>query len=99
MPVQVRPTPTPVPPPDIKTYLDRQLANSKDQKFHVTARGKDLPLTPFHFWSQKSTGPNSTTTCVDMRSEDGTVFDIDFLTTGAQVTGIRIHRINGESVR
>lgn len=98
-PIPVKPTPTPVPPPDVKAYLDRQLANSKDQKFHLTARGKDLPLTPFHFWPQKSSGANSTTTCVDMRSEDGTVFDIDFVTTGAQVTGIRIHRINGEAVR
>ncbi|MEP7016321.1 MAG: hypothetical protein ABI925_12840 [Verrucomicrobiota bacterium] len=97
--VQVKPTPTPVPAPDIKAYLDRQLANSKDQKFHLTAKGKDLPLTPFHFWAQKSSGANSTTTCVDMRSEDGTVYDIDFVTTATQVSSIRVHRINGAAVR
>ena len=98
-PTFAKPTPTPVPPPDIKAYLDRQVASSKDQKFNFAANGKDLALTPFHVWAQKSTGPNSTSTCIDMRSEDGRIYDIDFATTGAQVTGIRIHRINGESSR
>lgn len=98
-PIVAKPTPTPVPPPDTKAYLDRQVANSKDQKFHFTVNGKDLALTPFHVWAQKSTGPNSTSTCIDMRGDDGRVYDIDFMTTGPQVTGIRIHRINGESLR
>jgi hypothetical protein len=98
-PAPLKPTPTPVPPPDVKAYLDRQVANSNDKKFHMTVNGKDLPLTPFHVWTQKSTGPNSTSTCIDMKSNDGKIYDIDFLTTGAQVTGIRIHKINGETVR
>lgn len=94
-----KPTPTPVPPPDVKAYLDKQLAASKDQKFHMNVNGKDLALTPFHVWPQKSTGPDSTSTCIDMKSDEGRVYDIDFLTTGAQVSGIRIHRVNGEAVR
>jgi hypothetical protein len=94
-----KPTPTPIPPPDIQAYLDRQLASSKDKKFHLTANGKDLPLTPFHVWRQKSTGPNTTSTCVDMRSDEGRIYDIDFATTGKDVTGVKVHRINGESVR
>jgi len=98
-PTQAKPTPTPVPPPDIKTYLDRQVANSKDKKFHFTVNGKDLALTPFHVWAQKSTGSNTTSTCIDMRSDDGKIYDIDFVTTGPQVTSIKIHRINGESLR
>ena len=98
-PIPVKPTPTPVPPPDVKAYLDRQLANSQDKKFHMTVNGKDFPLTPFHVWPQKSTGPNSTSTSISMRSDDGRVYDIEFVTTGAQVTGIRVSRINGESVR
>jgi hypothetical protein len=89
----------PVPPPDVKAYLDRQVANSKDKKFHLAVNGKDLALTPFHVWAQKSTGADSTSTCIDMRSDDGRIYDIDFVTTGAQVTGIKIHRINGESLR
>jgi len=98
-PTVAKPTPTPVPPPDVKAYLDRQVANSKDKKFHFTVNGKDLALTPFHVWAQKSTDADSTSTCVDMRSDDGRIYDIDFVTTGPQVTGIKIHRINGESLR
>ena len=98
-PIQAKPTPTPVPPPDVKAYLDRQVANSKDKKFHLAVNGKDLALTPFHVWAQKSTGADSTSTCIDMRSDDGRIYDIDFVTTGAQVTGIKIHRINGEALR
>ena len=94
-----KPTPTPVPPPDVKAYLDRQVANSKDKKFHMTVNGKDLALTPFHVWAQKSTGADSTSTCIDMKSDEGRIYDIDFVTTGAQVTGIKIHKINGEAVR
>ncbi len=98
-PIPAKPTPTPVPPPDIQAYLDRQLASSKDRKFHLNANGKDLPLTPFHVWRQKDIGPNGTSTCVDMKSDEGRVYDIDFVTTGKDVTGIKVHRINGETVR
>src|SRR6266702_4885871 len=97
-PTQAKPTPTPVPPPDIKAYLDRQVANSKDKKFHFTVNGKDLALTPFHVWAQKSTGANTTSTCIDIKSDDGRIYDIDFVTTGPQVTRVKIHKINGEGV-
>jgi len=98
-PTPAKPTPTPVPPPDVNAYLDRQVANSKDKKFHMTVNGKDLALTPFHVWAQKSTGPDSTATSVDMRGDDGKIYEIVFVTTGAQVSGIRIHKINGETLR
>src|SRR5947199_3437278 len=98
-PTPLKPTPTPVPPPDVKAYLDRQIANSKDKKFHFTVNGRDLALTPFHVWAQKSTGADTTSTCIDMKSDDGRIYDIDFVTTGPQVTSIRIHKINGESLR
>jgi hypothetical protein len=88
-----------VPPPDVKAYLDRQVASSKDNKFHMTINGKDLAFTPFHVWAQKSTGPSTTSTCIDMRGDDGRIYDIDFVTTGSQVSGIKIHKINGESLR
>lgn len=97
-PIPVKPTPTPVPPPDVNVYLERQLGKT-DRKFHMTVNGGDLALTPFHIWPQKSTGPNSTSTIVSMRSDEGRVYDIDFITTGAQVSSIRISRINGEAVR
>ena len=94
-----KPTPTPVPPPDVKAYLDRQIANSKDKKFHLTLIQKDVALTPFHVWRQKENGPNSTSTCIDMRSDEGRIYDIDFVTTGKDVTAIRLHKINGEVLR
>jgi hypothetical protein len=98
-PIPAKPTPTAVPPPDINAYLNRQLASSKDKKFHLNANGKDLPLTPFHVWASKSTGFNTTSTHIDMKSDEGRIYDIEFMTTGAQVTNIRVHRINGEEVR
>jgi hypothetical protein len=98
-PTPAKPTPTPVPPPDVKAYLDRQIANSKDKKFHLTGNGRDIALTPFHVWAQKSTGADSTSTCIDMKSDDGRIYDIDFVTTGPQVTGIKIHKIDGEALR
>ncbi len=98
-PAFVQATPAPVPAPDVKLYLDRQVGSSQDGKFHLTVNAKDLALTPFHVWRQKSTGFNTTSTCVDMRSADGRVYDIDFLTTGNQVTGLKIHKINGETLR
>ena len=75
------------------------LANADRSKFHFTVNGKDLALTPFHIWAQKSTGADSTSTCIDMKSDDGRIYDIDFVTTGPQVTSIKIHKINGESLR
>ena len=90
---------TPAPPPDVKAYFDKQVANSKDNKFHMTVNGKDLALTPFHVWPQRTTGPNTTSMMISMRSDQGTVYDIDFATVGAQITSVRINRINGESIR
>jgi hypothetical protein len=65
----------------------------------MTVNGKDLTLRPFYVWPKKSTGVSSTSTCVDMRSDEGTIYNIDVLTTGLQVSSLRIHRINGEAVR
>jgi hypothetical protein len=98
-PTFAKPTPTPVPPPDVKVYLDHQIASAKDQKFHMTLNWKDVPMAPFHVWRQKEISPNMTSTCVDMRGDDGRIYDVDFLTTGAQVSGIRLHKINGEPLR
>ena len=98
-PVQVQPTPTPVPPPDARAYFERMVASSNDKKFHLTVNGKDLALAPFHVWPQKSTGNGTTSMCVSMRSDDRRVYDIEFLTTGDRVSGVRIARIDGESVR
>lgn len=92
-----KPTPPPAPPPDVKAYLGKQLKS--DGKFHMNINGRDVGLTPFHYWAPRPTGYNTTSTHVDMRSDDGRIYDIDFAATGSQVSSIRIHRINGEAVR
>jgi hypothetical protein len=98
-PIQPKPTPPPPPPPDVKAYVDRQIASSQDKKFHFPMKGKELALTPFFFWPQKTTAPGVTSTYIDMKTDNGSIYTIEFLTNGAQVSGIRIHRVNGEGVR
>ena len=86
-------------PVGVKGYLDSQISSSKDKKFHVALNGKDLALTPVKFHEDQKLGGNKSSTAVDMKSADGKIYEIDFVTTGAQVTSIQIRRINGEGVR
>src|SRR5215471_127814 len=66
-------------PVGVKAYLDEQLANSKDKKFHVSLNGKDLALTPTTFHPEKKLGGNKSSTAVDMKSADGKNYEIDFV--------------------
>ena len=79
-------------PVGVKAYLDEQLANSKDKKFHVSLNGKDLALTPV-----KIHEGGKSTTPVDMKASDGNMYEIDFTTTKGQVTGARVGKVNGKS--
>jgi hypothetical protein len=79
-------------PVGVKGYLDEQLANSKDKKFHVSLNGKDVALTPIKIHEgSKSVTP------VDMKSADGKIYEIDFTTSNGQVTGARISKVNGKA--
>jgi hypothetical protein len=79
-------------PVGVKGYLDEQLANSKDKKFHVALNGKDVALTPIKIHEgSKSVTP------VDMKSADGKIYEIDFTTSNGQVTGAHIGKINGKA--
>jgi len=79
-------------PQGVKGYLDEQVANSKDKKFHVSLNGKDLALTPV-----KIHEGGKSTTPVDMKSVDGKIYEIDFTTSNGQVTGARVGKINGKA--
>jgi hypothetical protein len=79
-------------PVGVKGYLDEQLANSKDKKFHVTLNGKDVALTPV-----KIHEAGSSVTPVDMKGADGRIYEIDFTTRNGQVTGARVGKINGKA--
>lgn len=79
-------------PKGVKGYLDSEIANSKDKKFHVSLNGKDVGLTPIKIHEgSKSVTP------VEMKSADGKIYEIDFATSNGQVTGARVGKINGKA--
>jgi hypothetical protein len=84
-------------PQGVKGYLDQQMANSKDKKFHVALNGKDLALTPIKIHEEKRTSANKSTAAADMKGADGKVYEIDFVLSSGQVTGASIGKVNGKS--
>src|SRR5437763_3704874 len=84
-------------PQGVKGYLDEQLANSKDKKFHVTLNGKDLALTPVNFHQEQKLSGGKGATAVDMKAADGRTYEIDFVTSGGQVTGAKVGKVNGKA--
>ena len=84
-------------PVGVKGYLDNVMANSKDNKFHATLSGKNLALTPLKFHEEKKLGGGKATTAVDMKGVDGKIYEIDFVTSGDQVTGAKIGKVDGKA--
>jgi hypothetical protein len=84
-------------PVGVKGYLDSQIASSKDKKFHVTLNGKDVALTPLRFHEEKKLGGDKSSTAVDMKGADGKICEIDFVSSGGQVTGASVGKVNGKS--
>ncbi len=84
-------------PQGVKGYLDSQMASSKDKKFHVTLNGKDLALTPIKIREEKKLGGGKSSTPVDMKGADGKVYEIDFVSSGGQVTGASVGKVNGKA--
>jgi hypothetical protein len=84
-------------PVGVKGYLDSQIASSKDKKFHVALNGKDLALTPVKFGAEKKLGGGKSSTAVDMKGADGKIYEIDFVSSGGQVTGASVGKVNGKS--
>ena len=83
-------------PVGVKGYLDEQLANSKDKKFHVTLNGKDVALTPIKI-PEDAKGSGKAAVPVEMKSADGKTYEIVFTTNNGQVTGARVGKVNGKS--
>ena len=84
-------------PVGVKGYLDSQIASSKDKKFHVALNGKDVALTPIKFHDEEKLGGSKSSTAVDMKSADGKIYEIDFVSSGGQVTGASVGKVNGKS--
>jgi len=85
-------------PVGVKGYLDDQLAHSSDKKFHVSLNGKDLALTPVNFHQEQKLGGSKAATAVDMKGADGKTYEIDFVTSGGQVTGAKVGKVNGKAL-
>jgi hypothetical protein len=83
-------------PQGVKGYLDSQIASSKDKKFHVALNGKDVALTAVKFHEEKKLGGGKSATAVDMKGVDGKIYEIDFVTSGGQVTGASVGKVNGK---
>lgn len=84
-------------PVGVKGYLDSQIENSKDKKFHVALNGKDLALTPLRFHEEKKLGGGKSSTAVDMKGADGKIYEINFVSSGGHVTGASVGKVNGKS--
>src|SRR6267378_2232748 len=84
-------------PQGVKGYLDQQLTTSKDKKFHVSLNGKDVALTPVKFHEEKKLSGGKGSTAVDMKAADGKIYEIDFVTTGGQVSGASVAKVNGKA--
>ena len=79
-------------PMSVKNYLDNQIASSKDKKFHLTFEGKDVALTPVKFREEKKLGGGKSSTPVDMKGADGKLYEVDFVSSGGQLIGAKIHK-------
>ena len=84
-------------PVGVKGYLDAQVASSSDKKFHVSLNGKDVALTPVKFNQEQKLSGGKGATAVDMKSADGKIYEIDFVTSNGQVTGAKVGKIDGKA--
>jgi hypothetical protein len=84
-------------PAGVKGYLDSQMANSKDKRFHMTVNGKDLALTPVKFHEEQKLGGSKAEIPVDMKGVDGRLYEINFVTSNGIVTDGKIVKINGKA--
>lgn len=86
----------------IKKHITSEIGKSNDNKFHLNYEGKDLALDliKVHDDRLSALGGGQYFACVDMKSADGTTYDIDFFLTGKpgdmKVTETSVHKVNGK---
>jgi hypothetical protein len=86
----------------LKEFISGYSARSPDKKFHMPHQRKDLALdlVKVHDDRFSSLGGNKYFACVDMKGNDGKMYDIDFfMTVGSDkltVTETSVHKINGK---
>ena len=86
----------------LKTFISGYAAKSPDNKFHISFQRKDLALdlVKVHDDRFSNLGGNKYFACVDMKGNDGKMYDIDFFMTvqpgKLTVTQTSVHKINGK---
>src|SRR5215470_545547 len=86
----------------LKEFISSYTAKSADKKFHMPYQRKDLALdlVKVHDDRFSSLGSDKYFACVDMKSADGKVYDIDFFMVvkpgKLTVTETSVHKINGK---
>jgi hypothetical protein len=86
----------------LKEFIGNYSAKSPDKKFHIPYNRKDLALdlVKVHDDRFSSLGGNKYFACVDMKGNDGKMYDIDFFMTvqGSKlnITETSVHKINGK---
>jgi hypothetical protein len=86
----------------LKRFISGYAAKSSDNKFHMPFQRKDLALdlVKVHDDRFSSLGANKYFACVDMKGNDGRMYDIDFFMTvqgkTLNITETSVHKINGK---
>ena len=86
----------------LRRFISDYAAKSADKKFHMPYQRKDLALDLIKVHDDRfsSLGGDKYFACVDMRSSDGKMYDIDFFmvvqTGKLSVTQTSVHKINGK---
>jgi hypothetical protein len=88
----------------LKQFISGYAAKSADKKFHMPYQRKDLALDLVRVHDDRfsSLGGNKYFACVDMKGNDGKIYDIDFFmivqSDKLTVTETSVHKINGKPV-
>jgi hypothetical protein len=86
----------------LKEFISGYAAKSADKKFHVPFQRKDLALDLVRVHDDRfsSLGGNKYFACVDMKGNDGKIYDIDFFMAvqgdKLTITETAVHKINGK---
>jgi len=88
----------------LKEFISGYAAKSPDKKFHMPYQRKDLALDLVRVHDDRfsNLGGNKYFACVDMKGNDGKIYDIDFFMTvqadKLTVTETAVHKINGKAL-
>jgi hypothetical protein len=88
----------------LKRFISDYSAKSNDKKFHMPYQHKDLALdlVKVHDDRFSNLGSDKYFACVDMKGNDGRMYDIDFFMLvkpgKLTVTETSVHKINGKAL-